>query len=313
MHKHQNTKNSIAVSIFKMNATQLFFCTPNKIIGQWTSSTIILSAILLISAQSLFAQKITTNASGEKIVRYDDGSWRFYEPGDSVLATQATIQTEVPNPTNNTNVESKVKENQKTNSEAVPQPQSINSTPYKSYNESIRGNLLDHPPAYNCQIAREGVDEYTKKKVTELQRELFFTYTDKQVAPYLKGKNYITCEAYLSKFATGQMYLQLRITVASKTARIEYGVINQGSQLSVKLIDGEIVNLYSAVSDGGVINENTNETIYRVGYAINRDNQKVLRNALVDAVRLTWSTGYEEYEVTNLDFFQNQLDCLKHL
>lgn len=262
-------------------------------------------------SQHLSAQKITTNANGEKIILYTDGSWRFYEPGDSALIEK--MNNEVKVESSKKGIPEKSKEVQSANKSQKPQSNIVHSTPFNTASDYKYNDLLQNPPKYNCTIAYEGVDDYTKKKVTSLKKELFFSYTDKQVAPYLQGKNYINCEAYLSKFATGQLYLQLEISIASKNARVEYGFVKEGALLAVKLLNGEIANLYTSGSDGGVINEKDNETIYRVTLAINKDNQKILQHSLIDSIRFTWSTGFEEYEVLNLDFFQNQINCINKL
>ena len=36
----------------------------------------------------------------------------------------------------------------------------------------------------------------------------------------------------------------------------------------------------------------------------------LLQNSEIESVRVFWSSGYEEYPVFNLDFFQKQLKCL---
>jgi hypothetical protein len=49
---------------------------------------------------------------------------------------------------------------------------------------------------------------------------------------------------------------------------------------------------------------------YRVHYAIAQDQMSFLSKSEVDKIRVFWSSGYEEYEVYQLDFFMKQLACL---
>ena len=45
-------------------------------------------------------------------------------------------------------------------------------------------------------------------------------------------------------------------------------------------------------------------------YPINSSVLATLAKGEVDTIRMYWSSGFEEYEVYNLDFFINQIRCL---
>ncbi|MFZ1585539.1 MAG: hypothetical protein WAT40_12290, partial [Saprospiraceae bacterium] len=60
----------------------------------------------------------------------------------------------------------------------------------------------------------------------------------------------------------------------------------------------------------GQVDNNNNLTVYKANFPVTRENQKTLMNSLVDKIKIVWSTGYEEYSVTNIDFFSNQIRCL---
>ncbi len=51
-----------------------------------------LLALQFLAICTLTAQRVVVNADGEKIVVYDDGSWRKYHPSDSVYIGQSTPQ-----------------------------------------------------------------------------------------------------------------------------------------------------------------------------------------------------------------------------
>lgn len=86
-------------------------------------------------------------------------------------------------------------------------------------------------------------------------------------------------------------------------ARAEYGYINSNSLMSIKLLNGEVVNLFAEGGDIGQIDNEKNQTTYKASFGISAESQKMLSTSLIDKIKLIWSTGYEEYPVTNIDFF----------
>ena len=104
--------------------------------------------------------------------------------------------------------------------------------------------------------------------------------------------------------------MTLEFTFAYPNAREAYGFIEKGSILTVKMLNGDFVNLRSGVMDQGSYDTETELLSYRVYYPIDRSQMSILKNNEVDAIRVFWSSGFEEYEVYQLDFFSNQLQCI---
>lgn len=272
----------------------------------------------LAGAHLLVAQQVMTNAQGDKIVRFDDGSWRYYEVADSVLeqntkvkvipdqiSTEDSKSTEKLKPSTSGNEEIQIeREKEKTNRKTAP----------TSINKSWKApDLLENPPPYTCPVAFSGVDPFTNKNRTDLEKEVLLTYTDPEVKSYLLGRSYMTMEAFMTEYIGSLRYLSIKITIASKTARAEYGYVKSGSLLTIKLLNGETVSLFTTSSDIGIIDDTKNQTIFKISFPLSKENQKLLQNSLADKLRLTWSTGYEEYDIFNVDFFSNQLNCLNKI
>ncbi len=165
-------------------------------------------------------------------------------------------------------------------------------------------------PEYQCEFTFHGIDEFTNTPKKELREELFFSFTDARLKPYLKDRDYISCKGYLSSIAGGFRYLTLIYTIASKNASREYGYIKNGSLLNLKLLDGATVSLFTQSENQGILDPRTGDTVYKVRYPIDYQKEKVLTRSGIDKVRVVWSSGYEDYEVFNIDFFANQLKCL---
>ena len=173
-------------------------------------------------------------------------------------------------------------------------------------------NQYFHPatPAYVCDFTYDGQDDLTSNNRRVLAPEVFFTFTDTRLKPYLKDREYITCYGNLSSFAGGFRYVTLQFKIASRNARKEYGYLRSGTLLNIVLINGKTVSLFSQNGDPGSIDPRTGDTVYKALFPIDAKKEKLLSHHEVDRIRVVWSSGYEDYEIYNIDFFMNQLKCL---
>lgn len=174
-----------------------------------------------------------------------------------------------------------------------------------------RNDLILNPPNTPCNIVYEGKDERTGQWRKDVQKQLLFTHTDERLRPFLKEKEYMRCEGYMTSVGGGFRFLTLQFTFAYPNAREAYGFIEKGSILTVKLLNGDFINLFANKMDKGSYDTEREILTYRVHYPIDRSQIGLLKNSEVDAIRVFWSSGYEEYEVYQLDFFLQQLDCLE--
>lgn len=168
-----------------------------------------------------------------------------------------------------------------------------------------------NPPRPECMIAFEGVDNFNGQQRRDVQQQLLFSYTDDRLRPYLKGKEYLVCEGFLTALAGGYRYLSLQFTFAYPNAREAYGFIEKGSVLTLLLLDGSYLNLESGKMDQGSYNTEEEVLTYRVHYPITRSDLNTLKKSDLSKVRVFWSSGHEDYEVYQVDFFINQIACLE--
>jgi hypothetical protein len=160
-------------------------------------------------------------------------------------------------------------------------------------------------PSRRCELSYE--DRFRK----DLKKELLFTFTDERLRPYLKGKDYLKCEANLVSTDGGNLSLHLSFTFAYPNAREAYGFIENGSILTVELFSGEKVILRSGGMEAGKYDTTTEELTYEVNYAINEELMAVLSKNEISAFTVFWSSGFERYESYQVDFFIHQIGCLK--
>ncbi len=162
-----------------------------------------------------------------------------------------------------------------------------------------------------CEFQFNGVDPFTQKRKVEIKSNVLFQYTPEELMSFLKDKPYITCEAHVSS-TPGFKFLTLRFIISSDRAKQSFGRLSQGSSLSIRLIDGSIINMFNRTTDEGVVDFDTKTTIYSGSYIISRKDEKALLNKELDRLRVVWTSGFEEYEIYNLDFLKDQLNCLNN-
>ncbi len=170
--------------------------------------------------------------------------------------------------------------------------------------EEIKYHKIVSPPDKECEFAH--VDSGRK----DLKETLLFVHTDERLRPFLKGKDYLRCEAYLSSLDEEMVFLTLQFTFAYPNAREAYGFIEKGSILTVELLSGEKALLRSQVMDGGSYNIAKEELTYNVHYPIDPALINTLKNSEINAFTVFWSSGYERYEAYQVDFFSHQINCL---
>jgi len=170
-------------------------------------------------------------------------------------------------------------------------------------------DLLVRPPLRACQLAFSGQDPEASQYRRDVAPELLFSYTDERLRPYLKDKEYLTCAAYLSSVG-GFRYLTLNFTFAYPNAQEAYGFIDRNSVLTIKLLNGDFINLRAGTMDRGQYNTTKQELTYSIYYPIDRSYISLLKVSEIDLVRVFWSSGFEEYPVLQMDFFQRQFMCL---
>jgi hypothetical protein len=234
---------------------------------------------LLFISNGLFAQKVITNDEGEKIILFPDGRWELVKADSAKTPlNDSLIQEERP--------------------KKIAQ-----------YNSTT--DLLLNPPPPECVYAFEGIDKFSGHKRTDLASQSFFTFTPENFREHLDGKEYISCRGNLTKISGGFVFLNLEFEIYSANAIQAFGSMPIYSQLSIKLLNGNQVRLLNKKEDFGEYNSTKKAYYFKTQYAISRKQEKALKKSELDKIRIVWGTGYEDYEIYELDFFINQFRCLE--
>lgn len=213
-------------------------------------------------------------------------------PPDSARTAKTTLPaaTEEPNP-----------EKRKTREKPV-------APRFKPYDPGE--DVMLHPPQRPCSLAVSTRDEFSGETYRESQREELFRFTNELMKKYLTpDQPHIICEAALS---TGGSTISLHLTfsIRDNNARRTFGSLNRNSVVILKYIDGTTFSASNLRNDDGVLDPSGQVYSYRGQYTLDPSAMKKLRKTEIDKIRVSWSTGYEDYEVQNIDLLLRQAKCL---
>jgi hypothetical protein len=162
-----------------------------------------------------------------------------------------------------------------------------------------------------CEVIFNGFDNQIKKKRREIKGGNWFGYTHPKLGSYFKENDFLRGEASLMK-VDNKTFLNLRLVLATRDARRSYGFIQEDAMLRITFINGDRVYLNSQVRSDGNLEAYTGNTVYTCLFPLDKDDLKELERTEIDRVGIMWSTGFEEYDIYNVDFIINQLSCLKN-
>lgn len=206
----------------------------------------------------------------------------------------------------------------KTMSVVLPKADELVQTYAPALTASSPGYVLDwedkqglaaKSPGGVCAFTFNGMEESSGRWKKELRKELLFTFTHEHLRLFLKDKEYLRCEGYMGS-SGGFRSLVLEFTFVYPNARELYGFIEKGSTLTLRLLSGQQINLSSGSMAKVSYDTRREELTYRVEYLIDQSVLGLLNSSELDAIRVFWSSGFEEYPVYALDFFMKQLACL---
>ena len=169
---------------------------------------------------------------------------------------------------------------------------------------------LSNIPGRNCILEVDGKDALTgrSKRITK-NEQLFFSLPER-LKPFLKGEPYISGKTSLIGLDGGKKFVSLEIHVKSANAQREFGGLSRGRAFVVHFLDGSHVALVNRSTDKGTLLADDLTTVFYGQYAIEPQNEKKLSRKEVDMIRLVWDTGYEDYQVYDVDIFKRHFVCL---
>ncbi|MFZ4376324.1 MAG: hypothetical protein ACOYN9_08205 [Saprospiraceae bacterium] len=187
-----------------------------------------------------------------------------------------------------------------------------NDSPLSFYGQNMGAILPDNLSVTNniCEYSYEGLDAKGIDWRRDGEKELLFTFTDERLRLFFPDKEYLRCEAFLSSVGKREKQLTIEFRFAYPNAREAYGVIEKNSLITLKLFDGQIIELKAGELDLGKYETDKDILTYRMIYKMDNQQINLLRKQELEEIRMYWSAGFEVYPVYNIDFFSRQLKCL---
>ncbi len=193
-------------------------------------------------------------------------------------------------------------------SAAVASPPTAAATVYASYNPEADPML--NPPTPPCRWAVDERDAFSGEVRKETEKEVLFRYTNPKLQSLYAGRPHTVGEATLGR--TGDVLrFDLILTINDPNARNVFGKLALNSPALFKLLDGTTLTLNNLKGDEGAALPDNAGYVYRAQYVLDKTAVKQVKKSGLDKVRLTWATGYEDYDIQLVDFLQRALRCIE--
>ncbi len=162
----------------------------------------------------------------------------------------------------------------------------------------------------DCQYSKNHIDSLQGTTIKILGRETLVSHTPQELKKIFTDHDYISIEAYLSNY-NHHFALFFKVSLGSNNSHAAYGPIFKDNKLILKLKNGQSITLHSGQSESGSVDRVTDKTTYKTFYELNEAAMDILQSADAEMMRLYWSKGYEDYPISNPDFFRRQIQCVK--
>ncbi len=170
-------------------------------------------------------------------------------------------------------------------------------------------DVMRNPPARACVLTTDTRDEFSGERRREVQREELFRYTSPALRPYLQGREHIICQASVSQNGK-HFFLNLTFTISDANAKRTFGSLPKNSIALFKFLNGETLALTNLRADEGRMGDDKIIYLYTGQYLLDAIALKKMQKGLLDKLRIAWATGYEDYEIHQVDLIARQLGCL---
>ncbi len=227
-------------------------------------------------------------------------------PANTNKTNSSTITSEASEPDA---FEAEPKEEPKKNKRTKNTTSDVPQVKFVKYDASK--DVMIHPPSRQCAVEFDGKDAFTGQFKKVLKSQSLFTHTEDFMRATMGNKDYITCEVQVSQIQGGFTYLNLIFKIASRDAQRTFGLLDKGSPISFKFINGKTSTFSNTKTDIGVLDPSGQFTVYKATCELIGTASKVLKDNELDVIRVAWSAGFEDYEIVNMDVIQDLLRCLE--
>ncbi len=192
------------------------------------------------------------------------------------------------------------------NIDISPYINDVKSTKSSGESKIQKNNII----RVGCNILKD--EKLGKTRIIQTSPELIFDYTPEKLKTYFKTNNLMKTNASIRKEGK-DFYLHLQVSITSKDAAKNYGYIAEGSLIRIFLINGRNLALRSSTASSSHIENYTGNTIYEVHYPLSKEDLNNLSQFPLDIIGIMWTSGFEKYEIYQVDVLMKHINCLKSL
>lgn len=180
---------------------------------------------------------------------------------------------------------------------------------YAQYDASK--DVMLSPPDRPCAIEYEGKDEFMGRNRKDHSPQMLFFYTPEQLNSVYTNTEYLSCRAALSSVSGGSVFLNLYFDLATKDAGRLFGGFDKGSVIHLKFLDGDNFAIINNRNDPGIYDPASRTMVFRAQCNLGAGVQDKIASKPLDKIRVSWQTGYEDYEVFDVDLLIRQSKCIR--
>lgn len=162
----------------------------------------------------------------------------------------------------------------------------------------------------NCDLRLDNMDG--KRRTVAMAMAPFFSYTSEALVHYFKEKDMLKAEVSIVR-DNKDYYLDLEVRIISRDAAKNYGSISSKSMLRIDFVNGRVLTLYNMSDTQAIIENYTGEAVYKPRYRLSKDDLSFFEKMPLNSAGIMWTSGFETYDIYNVDVLMNQSKCLNLL
>lgn len=163
--------------------------------------------------------------------------------------------------------------------------------------------------ALDCHITEESQGEMHKYYLAYTS---LFDFTPERLKSHLKHENLLQGSVRIRKM--NQTYLlDMQVIMHSKDAAKSYGHVAEGSLIRFEYVNGIRLNFKVEETTLGRIEEYSGKVYYVFSFVLDKEMIKQLESLPLDYVGIMWTTGYEKYDVFEVDCLMRQFHCFQNI
>lgn len=171
-------------------------------------------------------------------------------------------------------------------------------------------DVMLNPPAIPCNFEENSRDELSGAPYRRTAPVEWFRHAPAPLKGFLQGRPNVRCEAALSAIGP-RTTLLLTFTVVDPNPRKSFGKLPKDAPATLWFMDGTSFELYNSINDEGIINYEDQSYTFTGRYPVSEAVWKKIRRSDLDRVRITWGSGYEEYNIQYVHLLRQLSRCFE--